>query len=70
MKIRIYTINNYIDIESTEELDKDMLEAAVGGNDSIAIHTKDNTLMYINMINVVAIEILDIPPISKIQGAE
>lgn len=59
MIIRIYTIQGCIDIESkTKEIDIDTLNNAIANNETIVLETKQDTIIYINAINVVAIELI------------
>lgn len=62
--LRILTDTNFFDIETKEPIDKELLIKAIDNGDTIMLETKDNTTVFINNINVVAIEIFNTPPIS------
>lgn len=62
--LRILTDTNFFDIETKEPIDKELLIKAIDNGDAIMLETKDNTTVFINNINVVAIEIFNTPPIS------
>lgn len=62
--LRILTDTNFFDIETKEPIDKELLIKAIDNGDTIMLETKDNTTVFINNINVVAIEIFNAPPIS------
>lgn len=64
MILRILTDTNFFDIETKEPIDKELLIKAIDNGDTIMLETKDNTTVFINNINVVAIEIFNTPPIS------
>lgn len=67
MTIRIYTSNTYMDLR-IKEITSNMLIAALEEGNSVAVTKEDGSTFIINMINVVAIEILStssIPPITK-----
>lgn len=64
MILRILTDTNFFDIETKEPIDKELLIKAIDNGDTIMLETKDNTTVFINNINVVAIEIFNAPPIS------
>lgn len=64
MILRILTDTNFFDIETKESIDKELLIKAIDNGDTIMLETKDNTTVFINNINVVAIEIFNTPPIS------
>lgn len=65
MKIRVYTVNNYIDIEASPETTKEGIEECLSRGDTVAINTLDNTIIYLNCINIVAIEVLNTAPIQE-----
>ena len=62
--LRILTDTNFFDIETKEPIDKELLIKAIDNGDTIMLETKDNTTVFVNNINVVAIEIFNTPPIS------
>ncbi len=67
MTIRIYTSNTYMDLK-IKEITSNMLIAALEEGNAVAVTKEDGSTFIINMINVVAIEILStssIPPITK-----
>lgn len=65
MKIRIWTIANYIDITLKEEVDRQELMKAIDNGDTLLLKTIDDTEVFINNINVVMLEILYTPPIEE-----
>ncbi len=65
MKIRVWNQMSYMDIELEEKIDKEQLVKSIDEGSTIYLRTKDNTDLFINTPSIVAIEILDIPPISK-----
>lgn len=63
MKLRIYTIYNYIDIEAKADIKlEDITEQLEEGN-TVIIDKIDGNTFILNNLNVLAIEI--IPPIIK-----
>lgn len=65
MIIRILTDSNFFDVELKEKIDKDALIGALDNMSTLMLETKDNTTMFINTVNIVSLEIFDMPPISK-----
>ncbi len=65
MILRILTDTNYLDIETKGQVDKKILMSALDNMNTLMIETKRNTQVFINPVNVVAIEIIDTPPISE-----
>lgn len=66
MKLRIYTEDNYIDVETKVEISKETLISQLDQGTTLMLETIDNNIFILNTINVVAIEII-IPPIGKIE---
>lgn len=66
MKLRIYTEDNYIDVETKAEISKETLISQLDQGTTLMLETIDNNIFILNTINVVAIEII-IPPIGKIE---
>lgn len=64
MKLRIYTEDNYIDVETKAEISKETLISQLDQGTTLMLETIDNNIFILNTINVVAIEII-IPPINK-----
>ena len=60
MILRILTDNNYLDVELKEQID-----TAIDNSSTIMVDTKQDTTFFINTINVVAIEIINTPPINN-----
>ena len=56
---------SYIEIELKEPIDIDLLKDAINNGDTVYLKTKDNTSIFLNNINVLAIEILNTPPIPE-----
>ncbi len=65
MILRILTDNNYLDVELKEQLDTEKLIEAIDNSSTIMVDTKQDTTFFINTINVVAIEIINTPPINN-----
>lgn len=65
MKIRIYTTDNFMDIQVKETYTQEQLLGALEEGSAVALDKEDNNIFILNMLNVVAIEIMGIPPISK-----
>ena len=65
MILRILTDTNYLDIELKEKIDTKTLMTALDSMCTLMVETKRNTQVFINPVNVVAIEIIDTPPISS-----
>ncbi len=65
MLLRILTDNNYLDVELKGQIDKEKLLDAIDNSSTIMIDTKQDTTFFINTINVVAIEIINTPPINN-----
>lgn len=62
MKLRVWNTMNYIDVVTKDMIDKKILIQAIDNQDTIMLDTIDGTTIFINCINVIAIEILDMPP--------
>lgn len=61
MKVRLYTTQNYLDLELKANIDKKILfEQLDAGNTMLAELTNGNDII-INTINIVAIEIITPP---------
>lgn len=65
MILRILTDNNYLDVELKEQIDTEKLIEAIDNSSTIMVDTKQDTTIFINTINVVAIEIINTPPINN-----
>lgn len=65
MILRVLTDNNFLDVELKEKIDFDRLTEAIDNSSTIMVETKQETTFFINTINVVAIEIINIPPIKN-----
>ncbi len=65
MLLRILTDNNYLDVELKGQIDKEKLLDAIDNSSTIMVDTKQDTTFFINTINVVAIEIINTPPINN-----
>lgn len=69
MKLRIYTIYNYLDITTKNNIDiKNILEQLEEGT-TVMLEKEDGNTFLLNNINVLAIEVVsdkkEIPPIQK-----
>lgn len=64
MVLRVITNNTFLDYELKEKIDKKLLTSAIDNQSTIMIETKQETIVFINVINIVSLEIFDIPPIS------
>jgi len=65
MVIRVLTDTNFLDVFLKEKIDVSALIQAIDNTSTILLETKDNTKVFINTINIVAIEVFDTPPIQK-----
>ena len=65
MMLRILTDTNFFDIKLKEKIDKEALIAALDNMSTLMLETKDNTTMFVNTVNVVSLELFDIPPIEE-----
>ena len=65
MLLRILTDNNYLDVELKGQIDKEKLLDEIDNSSTIMVDTKQDTTFFINTINVVAIEIINTPPINN-----
>lgn len=65
MILRILTDNNYLDVELKEQIDTEKLIEAIDNSSTIMVDTKQDKTFFINTINVVAIEIINTPPINN-----
>lgn len=63
MKLRIYTIYNYIDIEAKVDIKTETLIEQLEEGNTVMIEKADGNIFILNNLNVLAIEI--IPPITK-----
>lgn len=64
MVLRVITNNTFLDYELKEKIDKNLLTSAIDNQSTIMIETKQETIVFINVINIISLEIFDIPPIS------
>ena len=65
MVIRILTDTNFFDVKLKDKIDKEALISALDNMSTLMLETKDNTTIFINTVNIVSLEIFDMPPISK-----
>ena len=65
MVIRILTDTNFFDVKLKDKIDKEALISALDKMSTLTLETKDNTTIFINTVNIVSLEIFDMPPISK-----
>lgn len=63
MKLRIYTIYNYIDIEAKVDIKTEAIIEQLEEGNTVMIEKADGNTFILNNLNVLAIEI--IPPITK-----
>ena len=64
MVLRVITNDTFLDYELKEKIDKKLLTSAIDNQSTIMIETKQETIVFINVINIISLEIFDIPPIS------
>lgn len=62
MILRVLTDNNYLDVELKSNIDTEKLIRAIDNSSTIMLETKQGTTIFINTINIVAIELINIPP--------
>ena len=65
MIFRVLTDNKYLDVELKENVDTEKLIGAIDNSSTIMLETKQDTTIFINTINIVAIEIINTPPINN-----
>ena len=65
MMLRILTDTNFFDVELKDKVDKKALISALDNMSTLMLEAKDNTTIFINTVNIVALEVFDTPPISK-----
>lgn len=65
MKLRIINNENFLDIELKEKIDINILMDAMNDMSIMLLETKAGTKMFINPVNVLAIEVIDTPPIEQ-----
>ena len=65
MILRVLSDTNFFDIELKEEIDKTVLMGALTDMSTLMIEDKEGNIIFINPVNVVALEILNIPPIPE-----
>lgn len=63
MKLRIYTIYNYMDIEAKVDIKVEAILEQLEEGNTVMIEKADGNIFILNNLNVLAIEI--IPPITK-----
>ena len=64
MVLRVLTDTNFFDVQTKGNIDKEVLCKALEDMSTLVVETKDNSTIFINTVNVVAIEVFDTPPIS------
>ncbi len=65
MILRVLTDTNFFDIEPKDVIDKESLISALDNMSTLMLETKNNTTVFINTVNIVSLEIINTPPISK-----
>lgn len=69
MKLRIYTIYNYLDITTKIDIDINNITSQLEEGTTIMLEKDDGNIFILNNLNVLGIEILsskeEIPPIQK-----
>ncbi len=65
MIVRILTDTNFLDIKVKEEIDYKLLISAIDNMNTLMLETTDDTIVFINPANVVALEVIKIPPIKS-----
>ena len=58
MKIRVYTIYNYLDIETKDNINTEVIEEQLEEGNTVLIEKKDGNTFILNNLNVLAIEIV------------
>lgn len=61
MKIRIYTHDTFLDVETKEEFNKEILLKALDDGNTLAIPLASGSTLILPPYNYVALEILDTP---------
>lgn len=68
MKLRIYTIYNYLDITIKQDIEIEMIVKQLEEGTTIMLEKEDGNIFILNNINVLAIEVVaesKIPPIKN-----
>ncbi len=69
LKLRIYTIYNYLDITTKIDIDINNITSQLEEGTTIMLEKEDGNIFILNNLNVLGIEILsskeEIPPIQK-----
>ena len=65
MKYYLKLKKRKMDVELKEQIDTEKLIEAIDNSSTIMVDTKQDTTFFINTINVVAIEIINTPPINN-----
>lgn len=63
MIIRVLTDTNYLDIELKEPVDEELIVNAMSNMEIILFENKQGNKVFINPVNIVSLEVINIPPI-------
>lgn len=65
MIIRVMSDTNFFDIEPKDPISNEELMAALRDMSVLGIEDKEGNIVFINPVNIIALEILNIPPIQR-----
>ena len=63
MIIRVLTDSTYLDIELKEPVDEELIVNAMSNMEIILFENKQGNKVFINPVNIVSLEVINIPPI-------
>lgn len=64
MILRVLTDTNFLDIELKENISVEQLTNALNDMSILLVKSKDGTTVFINPVNIVAMQIINTPPIN------
>ena len=65
MKLRVWSNMSYIELDVDENFNFNDLLKALDEGQMVCLKTKEDTDVILNAINILAIEVIHIPPISE-----
>ena len=64
MILRVLTDTNFLDIELKENISVEQLTNSLNDMSILLVKSKDGTTVFINPVNIVAMQIINTPPIN------
>ena len=64
MRLRVYTIYNYLDVEVKDDIEVSIIIKQLEEGNTIMLEKKDGNIFILNNLNVLAIEKIERPPIN------